>query len=167
MVAIDEAAALELLGQPVSFSTEDEDKRWLVHALSRSLAAEGISDDLIATLEEILSDRPCLPDSATGGRRLDSLLTRLGLPLPPRQRPKAVQPLACEEAKRITDRFRRATRQFLQIVPHRVAMYPTEELRLLLALRDEQPNPYEALSYLRRYALAIVALLDLMGDDEE
>ncbi|MFG2313155.1 hypothetical protein ACGFS9_31485 [Streptomyces sp. NPDC048566] len=53
----------------------------------------------------------------------------------------------------------------MQVVPHRVAVYPTEELRGLLALRDEQPSPAQALSYLRRYALAIFAILDLMGDD--
>ncbi|MFI0155786.1 hypothetical protein [Streptomyces lydicus] len=165
MVTMAEATARELLGRP--FSSEDADQRRLVHALSRSLAAEGISDDLIATLEEVLSGRPRQLNCPTSGRRLNALLTRLGLPLRPIQRPTAVQPLSYEEAMRITDRFRRATRQFLQIVPHRVAMYPAEELRLLIALRDERPHANEALSYLRRYALAIVALLDLMGDDEE
>lgn len=54
----------------------------------------------------------------------------------------------------------------MHVVPHHAAMYPTDELRRLLALRDERPSPNQALSYLRRYALAIVALLDLMGDDE-
>ncbi|MEV7384381.1 hypothetical protein [Streptomyces lydicus] len=165
MVTIAEATARELLGR--RFSSEDEDQRPLVHALSRSLTAEGISDDLIATLEKVLSDRPCQLNCPTSGRRLDALVTRLGLPLRPSQRPTAVQPLSHEEALRITNRFRRATRQFLQIVPHRVAMYPAEELRLLIALRDERPHPDEALSYVRRYGLAIVALLDLMGDDEE
>ncbi|MGW8062262.1 hypothetical protein ACVV2G_08270 [Streptomyces ziwulingensis] len=42
---------------------------------------------------------------------------------------------------------------------------PTEELRLLIAPRDEETAPGEALSYGRRYALAILAVLDLMGDD--
>ncbi|MEU0715610.1 hypothetical protein ABZ498_00325 [Streptomyces lavendulocolor] len=161
MIPVDEPTATELLSQAVS--PEDETKRRLAHLLSRSLADEGISDDLIDTLEEVLSDRPAVP--AKAGRKLDALLARFGLPC--LRRPTAqVALLTEEEAARITDRFRRATRQLLQVVPHRVAMYPTEELRLLLALRDEQPPPDEALSYLRRYALAIVAILDLMGDDE-
>lgn len=145
------------------FSTTDEDKRWLVHTLSRSLAAEGISDDLIDTLEEIFTDRP---DGAPPVRRLDGLLVRLGLPLPRRKQPIAVRPLTQEEAARITDRFRRATRQLMQVAPYRVAAYPTEELQRLLALRNEQPAPSEALSYLRRYAMEITRVLDLMGDDE-
>ncbi|MFF8789198.1 hypothetical protein [Streptomyces sp. NPDC015125] len=159
----DVITAAAALGEPVSFSTEDEDKRWLIHALSRSLAAEGISEDLIDTVEEIFTDRP---DGAVPVRKLDGVLVRLGLPLPRRKRSTGVRPLTQEEAARITDRFRRATRQLMQVVPYRVAAYPTEELRRLLALRDEQPAPGDALSYLRRYALAISGLLDLMGDDE-
>jgi hypothetical protein len=160
MVAVDVATASALLSQPVS--AEDEAKRRLAHLLSRSLADEGISDDLIDTLEEVLSDRP---GPAAPGRKHDGLLARLGLPLS-RQQPPKTAPQSQADAARITDRFRRATRQLMQVVPHRVAMYLTEELRLLLALRDEQPSPAEALSYLRRYALAILAVLDLMGDDE-
>lgn len=110
-----------------------------------------------------LNDRPGI---AVPARKVEDFLAGLGLPAP-RRRPPAVAPLSPEDAARITDRFRRATRQLLQVTPHRVAIYPTEELRLLIALRNEQPAPGEALSYLRRYALAIVALLDLMGDDEE
>ncbi|WP_370418985.1 hypothetical protein AB8O64_11045 [Streptomyces sp. QH1-20] len=162
MVAVNEATAAELLSQPVT--PGDEVKLRIAYLLSRSLADEGISDDLIDTLEEVLSDRPAGP--AACGRKLDALLVRLGFPLCRRQRPE-VAPLSDEDAARIADRFRRATRQLMQVVPHRVAMYPTEELRLLLALRDEQTPPDEALSYLRRYALAILAVLDLMGDDAE
>ncbi|WP_254068880.1 hypothetical protein [Streptomyces sp. TM32] len=84
----------------------------------------------------------------------------------PRQQPLKTEPLSEEDTARIATRFRRATYQLVQVVPHRVAMYPTEELRRLLALRDERPAPSEELSYLRRYALTIVALLDLMGDDK-
>ncbi|MGW2917695.1 hypothetical protein ACWDBF_07500 [Streptomyces angustmyceticus] len=54
----------------------------------------------------------------------------------------------------------------MQVAPYRVAAYPTEELQRLLALRNEQPAPSEALSYLRRYAMEITRVLDLMGDDE-
>jgi hypothetical protein len=161
MVAVDVATAAELLSRPVS--SQDEMKLRLAHALSRSLAAEGTSDDVIDTLEEVLSDRP---GPAASRRRLDGLLVRLDFPLSRRQPPKAAPSLSKEEAARITDGFRRATNQLMQVVPHRVEMYPTDELRRLFALRDERPAPDEAPSHLRRYALAIVALLDLMGDDE-
>lgn len=141
----------------------DEDKRRLAHLLGRSLAEEGIPDDLIATLEEVLSDQPGV---AAPARKVDGVLTRLGLPVPPRRSPP-LAPLSPQDAARISDRFRRATHQLVQVAPHRVAIYPIEELRLLITLRNERPASGEALSYLRRYALAIVALLDLMGDDEE
>ncbi|AIA06712.1 hypothetical protein [Streptomyces noursei] len=161
MVAVDVATATGLLRRPVT--ENDVAKRRLIHVLSRSLADEGIPDDLITTLEEVLSDRP---GAVAPARKMDGLLARFGLPAP-RQRPPEVCPLGPEDAARISDHFRRATRLLVQITPHRVAFYPTEELRLLIALSNERPDPSEALSYLRRYALAIVALLDLMGDDEE
>ncbi|MCZ4098954.1 hypothetical protein G3I60_42770 [Streptomyces sp. SID13666] len=159
MVAVDIATATELLSRPLS--SKDEAGRRLAYGLARSLAAEGISDDLIDTLEEVLRGwpGPAVPD-----RKLHAWLVRFGLPLPRRQPPDALPP-SYEDAGRIADRFRRATRQLLQIVPHRVAMYPTQEVHLLLALCDEQPGPEGALSYLRRFTLAILAVLDLMGDD--
>lgn len=160
MVAVDDATAAELLGRPVTSS--DEAKRRLAYLLTRSLAVEGISDDLIDTLEEVLRDRP---GPASPGRKLDGLLTRLGLPVPRRQPPK-VEPLSEEDAKRITARFNRATRQLVQVVPHRVATYPREEMSRLIALDSERPTEDVVLSYLRRYALAIIAVLDLLGDDE-
>ncbi|MFI0219053.1 hypothetical protein [Streptomyces lydicus] len=42
----------------------------------------------------------------------------------------------------------------------------TEELQLLIALRNEGLAPEEALSYLRRYALTILALFGLTEDHE-
>lgn len=157
--------AIEVATPPSRRQVTERDvaKRRLAHLLSRSLADEGIPDDLIATLEEALSDRP---GPSVPSRKFDGLLARIGLPTP-RRRPPGVAPLSPEDAARIADRFRRATHQLVQVAPHRVALYPIEELRLLLALRNERPDPGTALSYLRRYALAIVALLDLMGDDEE
>ncbi|MFI8811350.1 MULTISPECIES: hypothetical protein [unclassified Streptomyces] len=144
-------------------TSEDVAMRRLAHALSLSLIAEGISDDLIDTVEEILGDRPSIVADG-GGQRLDGVLVRLGLPVP-RRRPPAVEPLSAADTARIAHRFRRATHQLMQVAPHRVAVFPTEELCHLLALRNERPAPGEALSYLRRYALAIVTLLNLMGDD--
>ncbi|OIK02561.1 hypothetical protein BIV25_02980 [Streptomyces sp. MUSC 14] len=163
MVAVDTATAAQLLSRPVA--SGDETMRRLSHVLSLSLAAEGISDDLIDALEDILGDRPD-PTLADGSGKLDGLLLRLGLPLPRRQQHRAAPQISKEEAARIIARFSRATHQLMQVVPHRVAIYPTDELRRLLALRDERPTEDEALSHLRRYALAIVCILDLMGDDE-
>ncbi|MFF2852973.1 hypothetical protein ACFVT5_42830 [Streptomyces sp. NPDC058001] len=143
-------------------ATAERLERQLAFLLSRSLAADGISDDLIDMLNEVLADRP---GRAARSRTFDGLLDRLVF-LVRRRRPSTVMPLSGADAARINDRFGRATRQLLQVVPHRVTMYPTEEVGLLLALRDETPAPDAALPYLRRYALAIVGLLDLMGDDE-
>ncbi|MEV5338338.1 hypothetical protein AB0K93_07605 [Streptomyces sp. NPDC052676] len=153
-------AASAGLARPIT--ADDETRCHLLYRLCRSLADEGISDDLISTLEEVLSDRP---GPAPRSTRLDELLVRLGFPVR-RQPPPTVAPLSAADAARISDRFRRATRQLIQVVPHRTTVYPTEELRRLLALRDEPTPLSDALPYLRRYALAIVAILDLMGDDE-
>ncbi|WP_433860176.1 hypothetical protein [Streptomyces kronopolitis] len=145
-------------------TANDVKKRRLAHALSRSLACEAIPEDLITMVEEVLSDRP--GPAGPGGRKLDNLLARMGLPTP-RQRSPRTTPLSPEDATRIAERFRRATRLLLQIAPHRIAIYPTDELRRLIVLRDLRPAPDQMLRYLRQYALAIVAVLDLMGDDEE
>lgn len=158
MVAVDNPASPALRQ---SFSADDDTARRIGEALLRALVAEGISDDLIDTLEETFADRP----AAVRRRRFDGLLLRFGLPLPRRKPPAAAQPFSQEEAMRITNRFRRATHQLVRVVPQRVQMYPTEELGRLLALYDEQPEPGAELAYLRRYALVIVALLDLIGDD--
>ncbi|MCL7376997.1 hypothetical protein [Streptomyces sp. 35G-GA-8] len=161
MIAVDYATT-PLSG---SYSTQDETMRRLVLSLSRSLADEGISDDLVDVLEGILGEQTA---TAPAGRsyKTDDLLVRLGLPLP-RRKPQVFTPsLSEEEVARIGDRFRRAIAQLTHVVPHRVSTYPTEELRLLLALRDERPEPGAALAHLRRVALAILNLLDLMGDDE-
>lgn len=154
-------AVSELLARPVTSS--DEGKRRLALCLTRSLVAEGISYDLIVTIEEVLSDRP---DPTGRPPRLDRLLVRCGLPLRP-QRAPALASLSEQDARRINDCFRRATHQLLQVAPYRVApFYPPQELSLLVALRDKEAPLGEALPYLRRYALAILAVLELMGDDE-
>ncbi|MFE4540362.1 hypothetical protein ACFRKB_35730 [Streptomyces scopuliridis] len=146
-------------------STQETTMRRLVDALTRSLADDGMSDDLYDVLNEVLCEQAG-PAPTAPGRTVNSLLARLCLPLPRRTRQHSTHVLSEEEAARISDRFRRATTQLIQVVPHRVAMYPAEELRLLLALRDERPEPGQAVPHLRRFALAILALLDLMGDDK-
>lgn len=160
MVALDVVAGTELLGGAAS--TDDETKHRLRQALTRSLVDEGISYDLITTLEEVFADRP----QAARKRRIDDVLVRMGLPIPRRQLPKTAPPLSDHDTRRITDHFRRATHQLVRVAPHRTEWYPTEELTRLRALRDERPLAGEELRYLRRYAIAIVALLELMGDDQ-
>jgi hypothetical protein len=132
MVTVTGAVAVELLCRPVS--SHEATLRRIAFSLSRSLADDGIGDDLYDALEEVLGER-AHPDP--------------------------------DEAKLISDRFYRATDQLMQVVPHRVRTYPTHEMRLLLGLRDECPSPDQAVPHLhlRRFALAILAVLDLMGDD--
>ncbi|MFD6989393.1 hypothetical protein [Streptomyces sp. NPDC059943] len=162
MVTVDDAAAAMLLSRPVS--SDDETLGRLAFSLSRSLAEEGVGDEVFDTLEDVLGDR-AQRAPARRVHRSDDLLVRLGLPLPLRRRQEKAAPLLPEEALLISDRFRRATTHLMQVVPHRVAMYPTQELRLLIALRDEQPTPDQAVAHLRRFAFAILTVLDLMGDD--
>lgn len=162
MVAIDNDTAADLLSRPVS--SQEETLGRLAFFLSRSLAAEGIGDEVFDTLEDVLGDR-AQPAPPRRVHRSDDLLVRLGLPLPRRRHQEKATAMLPEDAGRISDRFRRATTHLMQVVPHRVAMYPTEELRLLIALRDEQPAPDQAVAHLRRFAFAILDILDLMGDD--
>jgi hypothetical protein len=61
-------------------------------------------------------------------------------------------------------RFREATTTFVEIVPYLVRPYPVDEMRRLIYLSAEHPHPDDAPGHLRRFALAILAILDLMGD---
>ncbi|MER6358577.1 DUF6415 family natural product biosynthesis protein [Streptomyces sp. NPDC001634] len=71
---------------------------------------------------------------------------------------------APHDAAVITGRFRKATTTFVEIVPHLVRPYPLDELMRLIDVSAEHA-PYEAAhGHVRRFALAILALLDLMGD---
>ncbi|AVH60894.1 hypothetical protein C4B68_00415 [Streptomyces dengpaensis] len=64
----------------------------------------------------------------------------------------------------IAARFRKATTTFVEIVPFLVQPYPVDEMRRLIYLSAEHPHPDDAPGHLRRLALAILAILDLMGD---
>lgn len=61
-------------------------------------------------------------------------------------------------------RFREATTTFVEIVPYLVQPYPVDEMQRLVYLSAEHPHPDDAPGHLRRLALAILAILDLMGD---
>ncbi|MFZ3557186.1 hypothetical protein [Streptomyces sp. BH055] len=64
----------------------------------------------------------------------------------------------------IGNKFRSAARQLVHTAPHQTTFYPADEIARLTALHEERPDPDGALSYVRRFAVAISALLDLMGD---
>jgi hypothetical protein len=165
MVAISDDTAASLLNRRVSH--EVETMRRVAAALSRSLAQEGFGDDLYDALEDVLTAPPQADTVADGPVRCTahSVLSRLGLPpRPPRRRLRAAS-MPPEEVARLGDRFRRATNQLVQVLPLRVVPYPTEEMRHLLAVRDEHPKPDQGVCHLRRFALALLTLFDLMGDD--
>ncbi|MGW7427601.1 DUF6415 family natural product biosynthesis protein [Streptomyces sp. NPDC054813] len=66
-----------------------------------------------------------------------------------------------EEAVALTERLRDVLRHLIEIVPHRVAPYPVEEMRL----SGEEPLPQEACGHLRRFASAVLAVLDMLEGD--
>lgn len=65
----------------------------------------------------------------------------------------------------ISNTLRSAGRQLIHIAPYRTVFCPTAQIAGLRTLHDEQPALEHALSYVRRFAVAISALLDEMGDD--
>lgn len=69
-----------------------------------------------------------------------------------------------QEIAVIAARFRMATTTFVEIVPHLVRPYPLDELMHLIDVSAEHPHFETAHGHLRRFALAILSLLDLMGD---
>lgn len=71
---------------------------------------------------------------------------------------------APHEVTAIAERFRKATTKFVEIVPYLVRPYPIDEMRRLIYLSAEHPHPEDAPAHLRRLALTILAILDLMGD---
>ncbi|WP_405576160.1 DUF6415 family natural product biosynthesis protein [Streptomyces sp. NBC_01092] len=64
----------------------------------------------------------------------------------------------------IAARFRKATTTFVEIVPYLVRPYPVDEMRRLIYVSAEHPHPDDASGHLRRLALAILSVLDLMGE---
>lgn len=70
-----------------------------------------------------------------------------------------------EEVTELADRFRQTTAALIQLVPYTVRPYPVDAMYLLIQLRSERPEPQGAYRYVLRFAVAIVDVLDLMGDD--
>lgn len=164
MVAVAHEATGALVGESVS--RDPDTLRRVAAGLSRQLAADGFDDGLFEALEDVLTARPRPVSGHVGlvDRVVDAAADRLGLPpRPPRYRPRPAA-MPQDEVDRLDDRFRRATARLVQVLPHRVASYPTETVQHLLAVRDEHPAPGAELARLRRFALALLDLLDLMGD---
>ncbi|MBU6529681.1 hypothetical protein [Streptomyces mayonensis] len=72
---------------------------------------------------------------------------------------------APEQLLQITNKFRSAVRQLVHTAPLRTLVYPADEIALLKTLHEEHPDLDGALSYVRRFAVAISALLDKMEDE--
>ncbi|GGR34845.1 DUF6415 family natural product biosynthesis protein [Streptomyces aurantiogriseus] len=83
---------------------------------------------------------------------LEAVLGEYALPAPP-----AVTVIA--------KRFRTATTTLVEIVPYLVRPYPVEEMRHLIYVSTEHPHPENARGHVNRFAMAILAVLDLMGDE--
>ena len=72
---------------------------------------------------------------------------------------------APHEIAHITARFRTATTTLVEIVPHLVHPYPLGPMRRLIFLSAELPSPEGARGHLNRFAMGLVDVLELMGDD--
>ncbi|ULR48399.1 DUF6415 family natural product biosynthesis protein [Streptomyces deccanensis] len=68
------------------------------------------------------------------------------------------------QAAAIARRFEEATAKLVQYVPHLVTPYPVDEVTCLVILSAEHPRPEYVDGHLRRFALAVLTLIDLMGD---
>ncbi|MFF8387413.1 hypothetical protein ACF053_27770 [Streptomyces kanasensis] len=73
--------------------------------------------------------------------------------------------LAPEQVLLIAERLRATTALLIGVVPRLVHPFPAEEMLRLLDLSTHHPHPAETCGHVRRLALAVVAVLDLMGDD--
>jgi hypothetical protein len=72
-----------------------------------------------------------------------------------------------DEAAELIKRFRAVVELLVQIVPHRVTPYPTAEIHRVTQLSAHNPPAEEARGHLNRFALAVLDVLDLMGDDAQ
>lgn len=69
-----------------------------------------------------------------------------------------------DEVGVIAERLRRATTKLVEVVPYLVTPYPVDEMRRVIDMSAQQPSPEQARGHLIRFAMAILTLLDLMGD---
>lgn len=69
------------------------------------------------------------------------------------------------EVAAIAERLRRVTTQLVEVVPYLVTPYPIDEMQHVIEMSARQPPPERAHRHLIRFAMAVLTLLDLMGDD--
>ncbi|MET9431703.1 hypothetical protein [Streptomyces sp. NPDC003036] len=127
-------------------------------SLARSVAREGIDDELISVLNEILDGT--LPSSS--GDRAVRLGRRL---LRPRRPPRDAEPVRIcrEDAARLLVQLQRATPHVFALASLRPAL--AADIARLRALHEAQLKDMELLQYLRLFALALLAVLDEVCED--
>ncbi|MFF0481947.1 hypothetical protein [Streptomyces sp. NPDC004435] len=131
----------------------------LLACLARDVVAEGVGDDLVATLDEILVTGGEPPAPSRGG-----LLSRL--PYRWRRVHKSGASFSEGDAARLLFELQRSTNSFIALARQRILPEPTGLFDQLRGFHDGKAEPGDLAGYLRRYALAFVELLDLLGDDE-
>ncbi|MFG2783804.1 DUF6415 family natural product biosynthesis protein [Streptomyces prunicolor] len=73
-------------------------------------------------------------------------------------------PAAPHETADFTMRLRPAITGLVEIVQYDVRPYPVRQMRRLIFLSAEHPPPDGVRGHLNRFAMAILAVLDLLGD---
>ncbi|WP_228982234.1 hypothetical protein [Streptomyces sp. DH12] len=72
---------------------------------------------------------------------------------------------APDQALLITERLRATSALLIGVVPRLTHPYPTEAMLRLLDVSAHHPHPAETRGHVRRLALAVLTVLDLLGDD--
>ncbi|MET9840025.1 hypothetical protein ABZZ01_19865 [Streptomyces virginiae] len=123
------------------------------------MAHEGIDDELISALNEILDGTlpsPPSKHSVRPGRRL----------LRARRAPRDIEPvrISREDTARLVVRLQRATPQVIALTS--LSPAPAADIARLRALHEAQPKGMEVLAYLRLFALALLTVLDVVCEDD-
>ncbi|MGW8762880.1 hypothetical protein ACWGN5_10300 [Streptomyces sp. NPDC055815] len=139
----------------------------VVTALRRSVA-DGTPDDeegLLAAIDAVMD--PCrAPASPAAPSTASALLDRL--PYRPRRRRDITMKAAAfseDDVSWIVFQFRRATEPTINRVIVQVCPVPTGLIEQARALHEEMPRGDDVVGYLRRYAQALLDLLDLAAGD--
>ncbi|MEU8543115.1 hypothetical protein AB0C52_24560 [Streptomyces sp. NPDC048717] len=140
---------------------------WALTALRQSVADDPPDDDedLLAAIDAVMD--PChAPASPAALSAAGALLGRL--PFRPRRREEVVLKagaLSEEDVAWIVFQFRRATEPAINRATVRVRPVPTRLITQARALHQGIPEGDDVVGYLRRYAQALLDLLDLVRGD--
>ncbi|MFE6101271.1 hypothetical protein ACFVQ4_15020 [Streptomyces laurentii] len=129
-------------------------------ALARSVGEDGVAgEDLLCALEEILTvlGQPVCPTQTRLGAVLDRLPYR-----PQRCRTFVAAPVSADDAARLLFQLRRATPPVIAVAMQRRGLAAHDKIARLRVLHDAVPCTVTMLGHLRRFALA---LLELVEDD--